>query len=306
MTVVSDPFVFGAVVMLKTFLEHNEYYTDPIVILWNRENAPLSDHLQLMMKNEIRNIVFHEVDNSRYDKIFHFAEDVIGTPTRLRAAFYILEAFDSNYDYVVTLDSDMIVLGDLGFLFERSEPFSVVRAFDHKDARYHPYFNTGTMVIRRDTSDAIGFDAVTAALNVKQIDKSQGKADQAVLNIALRDTPKYWLSERYNFSKRRVPEDTLRADKFLASKDVRILHFLGEKPWNVKVKESEQNYIPLEELWWQQAFKHLARSSLRRLMRSYVRQTTVLQKAVTKRLAKDIYSRKDEREIEKAFNEKIF
>ncbi|QLC26656.1 hypothetical protein HFP57_17515 [Parasphingopyxis algicola] len=306
MTVVSDPFVFGAIVMIKSFLNHNPYFDDPIVILWNRENAPLSEHMKAMMNNEIENLEFREVENEHYGNVFRFAEEVAKTPKRLRAAFYILEALRSPYDYVVTLDSDMLVMGDLSVLFERTEPFSVVRAFDAKRGRYLPYFNTGTMVIRRDVAGVVEFEHLADALDVSEIDKSQGRADQAVLNIALRDTPKYWLGERYNYSKRLVESAGQPAWSYLQKKDVRILHFLGEKPWNVKVKESERNYIGLEEIWWQHAFRFLARSTLRKLVRAYIRQTSVLQTATTKRLSKNKLSRKDESAIEASFIEKVF
>ena len=128
MSVVSEPFVFGAIAMLTSFQRTNPSFRDPIVIVWNSENAPLTEFSRGLIAQEVKGVVFHEVDNSAYEKVFRFAEEIVRTPKRLRAAFYILEAFRCDYDYVVALDSDMLVLGDLSALFDLDKPFAAARA----------------------------------------------------------------------------------------------------------------------------------------------------------------------------------
>ena len=306
MTVVSEPFVFGAIAMLTSFKQTNRYYNDAIVVLYNRDNAPLSDVAKDMLKREIPEVELQEVDNAHYASIFDFAENKVQTPPRLRAAFYILEAFRLDYDYIVALDSDMLILGDISRLFEIAEPFAVVRAFDHASEAYLPYFNTGTMVIRRDQGDAIEFESLVAALDGAKVDRSHGKADQAVLNLALRCKRRHYLSDRYNFSKRLVPVSERNPEVFLKMRDVRILHFLGEKPWNVKVKQREQKYRRIENMWWEHFTRATNKSTFRRLQASYIRQGDILHKAILDRLAADGLSRKDEAAIERAFVSYIF
>lgn len=306
MSVVSEPFVFGAIAMMSSFRKHNGYFDDPFVVLWNPENAPLTAGSRDLIAREIPNVVFHEVDNRPYEPVFRFSETVIRTPKRLRAAFYILEAFRAPYDYVVTLDSDMIVLGDVSALFDVAHPFAAVRAYDHVEDLYLPYFNTGTMVVRRDMPGSVSFQSLVAALDVTEINRSHGKADQAVLNIALRDADKFYISDRYNFSKRIVPVDERDPAAFLERRDARILHYLGEKPWNVKVKAAEWQYRRIEALWWNAINQGANKSTLRRLQAAYVRQVEMLQKATSEQLAGGPLPRKEELAIEAALMEKLF
>lgn len=306
MSVVSEPFVFGAIAMMTSFRRQNEHLKDPFVILWNAENAPLSSASRELISREIKNVIFHEVDNRAYEPVFRFAENVVRTPKRLRAAFYILEAFRSDYDYIVTLDSDMIVLGDVSSLFDIQHPFAAVRAYDHVKDLYLPYFNTGTMVVRRDMPDSVSFEDVIAALDVTEVNRNHGKADQAVLNIALRDSDKFYISDRYNFSKRIVPVDERDPAGFLSERDVRIFHYLGEKPWNVKVKTNEWQYRRIEALWWTAINQGASKATLRRLQAAYIRQVDILNKVLLERLAGGQLPRKEELAIEAAFIDKIF
>jgi len=306
MSVVSEPFVFGAIAMMTSFRRKNGYYKDPFVVLWNSENAPLSSASRDLIAREVQNVEFHEVDNRPYEPVFRFAENVVQTPKRLRAAFYILEAFRSDYDYVVTLDSDMIILGDVSVLFEVEHPFAAVRAYDHVKDLYLPYFNTGTMVVRRDMPGSVTFEELVASLDVIEVNRNHGKADQAVLNIALRDRDKFYISDRYNFSKRVVPVDEREPAEFLEQRDVRIFHYLGEKPWNVKVKANEWQYRRIEALWWTAINQGASKATLRRLQAAYIRQVDLLNKVFVEKVAGAPLPRKQELAIEAAFIDKIF
>ena len=306
MSVVSEPFVFGAIAMLTSFQRTNPSFRDPIVIVWNSENAPLTEFSRRLIAQEVKGVVFHEVDNSAYEKVFRFAEEIVRTPKRLRAAFYILEAFRCDYDYVVALDSDMLVLGDLSALFDLDKPFAAARAYDHATDTFLPYFNTGTMVVRRDLPNSVRFEELVDSLNVTEVNRNHGKADQAVLNIALRDREKHYISDRYNFSKRLIPVTERDPEKFLKSRDARILHYLGEKPWNVKVKLKEWQYRRIESLWWTEFNRSVGRGTVRRLQEAYIRQVDLLQQITVERLANGAMARKDEAAIEAAFIDRIF
>lgn len=249
-TVVSDPFVYGAIVMLASFRRENPWFEGDFVILHDDTYSPLSAKSRELISRVAPNVVFHTVDARRFEHIFRFAEDVALTPKRLRAAFLILESFTlDQYERVVTLDSDMLVLGNLKLLFQLEQEFCVVRAYDTVLDLPLPYFNTGTMVIRGGMLDADMLDTISRSLAGVTVNRDHGKADQAVLNVFFRDRIKTYIDGRYNFSKRLVPADETDVLKFLRARDVRILHFLGEKPWNVKIKDHERDYRRLEDLW---------------------------------------------------------
>lgn len=249
-TVVSDPFVYGALVTLASFRRENPWFSGDIVILYDDTHSPLSLKNRELIARIAPEARFQPVDIHRFERIFRFAEDVVRTPKRLRAAFLILECFTlSQYERVLTLDSDMVILGSLRFLFELEQEFCVVRAHDTVADLPLPYFNTGTMMIRGSMLDADMLETMSHALEGVTVNRDHGKADQAVLNIFFRDRLKTYLDGRYNFSKRLVPTGEPDVLKFLRDKDVRVLHFLGEKPWNLKIKDQERDYRRLEDLW---------------------------------------------------------
>jgi lipopolysaccharide biosynthesis glycosyltransferase len=249
-TVVSDPFVYGALVMLASFRRENPWFAGDLVILHDDTTSPLSAKNRELIARIAPEARFQAVDIRRFERVFRFAEDVVRTPERLRAAFLILECFTfSQYERVLTLDSDMVILGSLRFLFELEQEFCVVRAHDSVLDLPLPFFNTGTMMIRGSMLDAGMLETISHSLEGVTVSRDHGKADQAVLNVFFRDRPKTYLDGRYNFSKRLVPTGEPDVLKFLRDKDVRVLHFLGEKPWNLKIKDHERDYRRLEDLW---------------------------------------------------------
>lgn len=307
-TVVSDPFVLGAIVLLNSFLAKNPWFDGDIAIISEVTNSPLSRTNRTLLKEHFPKLKFRDIDASAYEGVFHFAETVVETPARLRAAFYILECFTlTNYDRVVALDSDMLVTGDLRELFETQAPFSIVRAYDHDRNLPLPYFNTGTMVIggeclRRDMVAEIS----EFLKSVKKVNRSHGKADQSVLNVYFRGRDKNYLDEKYNFSKRLVPPDVPSIEDFLAENDVRILHFLGEKPWNIKIKEMEWDYRRHEELWLREFLSCARPVAVSRLVRELVAQDKALRRALQRRYVPVEDQRVMEKTIERAFAKRTY
>jgi lipopolysaccharide biosynthesis glycosyltransferase len=276
-TVVSDPFVYGAIVMLASFRRENPWFEGDFVILCDETYSPLSPKNRELIARTVPNVRFHAVDTSRFERIFRFAEDVVLTPKRLRAAFLILECFTlSEYERVLTLDSDMVVLGSLQLLFQLEQEFCVVRAYDNVLDLPLPYFNTGTMMIRGSMLDADMLETISHSLEGVKVNRDHGKADQAVLNIFFRDKVKTYLDVRYNFSKRLVPTSDVDVLKFLREKDVRVLHFLGEKPWNLKIKDSERDYRRLEDLWLKYFFSVSSADARFRFTRELIYQERLL------------------------------
>lgn len=287
-TVVSDPFVYGAIVMLASFRRENPWFDGDFVILHDDTYSPLSAKNRELISRAAANVTFHAVDSSRFERIFRFAEEVVHTPKRLRAAFLILEAFTlSDYERVVTLDSDMIVLGSLQLLFQLEHEFCVVRAYDNVLDLPLPYFNTGTMMIRGNMLDGDMLETISHSLEGVTVNRDHGKADQAVLNVFFRDKIKTYLDSRYNFSKRLVPTSDVDVMKFLRERDVRVLHFLGEKPWNLKIKDGERDYRRLEDVWLKYFFSVASADARFRFARELIYQERLLRDHLIQSFAAD-------------------
>ncbi|MEV0849757.1 glycosyltransferase [Streptomyces sp. NPDC049954] len=152
----------------------------------------------------------------------------------VRKAYFILDVFRvRDYDTVITLDTDMVVLDDLGDLLRMREGLAAVPQFYF--GKYK--LNSGLLVIQKEfLSDAFcaRIDE-TGRSGAYELDKH----DQGILNALLEGTF-IQLDPRYNFVKRRlrgdlpVPEDTA------------VLHFTGRhKPW----QGGENGYAGAEQRW---------------------------------------------------------
>ncbi|MEU0833692.1 glycosyltransferase [Streptomyces sp. NPDC005969] len=173
---------------------------------------------------------FRRVDAEHYDSYAKGDQDNY----LVRKAYFILDVFRvRDYDTVITLDTDMVVLGDLGELLKLRDGLAAVPQFffgQHK-------LNSGLLVIQREyLSDAFcaKIDEVGRA-GTYELDKH----DQGILNAVL-DGDFVQLDARYNFVKRRLSGDLPVPDT------TAILHFTGRhKPW----QGGEAGYGQAEDRW---------------------------------------------------------
>jgi lipopolysaccharide biosynthesis glycosyltransferase/polysaccharide pyruvyl transferase WcaK-like protein len=166
----------------------------------------------------------------------HYADFVKGDRTNylVRKAYFILDVFQvRDYDTVITLDTDMVVLDRLDALLRMREGLGAVAQFFHGQDK----LNSGLLVIQREfLTDAFceRIDAVG-----RSGDYELDKHDQGILN-ALLDGEFVRIDARYNFVKRRLSGDQP------VPGDVAILHFTGRhKPWT----GGESGYAAAEEAW---------------------------------------------------------
>ncbi|MFF4573486.1 glycosyltransferase [Streptomyces sp. NPDC001410] len=175
-------------------------------------------------------IVLRRVDAEHYDSYVKGDQDNY----LVRKAYFILDIFKlRDYDTVITLDTDMVVLGDLGELLQLREGLAAVPQFFYGQHK----LNSGLLVIQREyLSDAF-------CAKIDQVGRSGGyeldKHDQGILNAVL-DGDFVRLDSRYNFVKRRLSGDLPVPD------DTAILHFTGRhKPW----QGGEAGYAQAEDRW---------------------------------------------------------
>ncbi|MFG2603676.1 glycosyltransferase [Streptomyces sp. NPDC048514] len=175
-------------------------------------------------------IVLRRVDAGHYDSYVKGDQDNY----LVRKAYFILDVFKlRDYDTVITLDTDMVVLGDLGELLRLREGLAAVPQFFYGRHK----LNSGLLVIQREyLSDAFCAKIDQAGrTGAYELDKH----DQGILNAVL-DGDFVRLDARYNFVKRRLSGDLPVPD------DTAILHFTGRhKPW----QGGEAGYARAEERW---------------------------------------------------------
>jgi hypothetical protein len=257
-SVVSNDFLDGFLCMHGSLRRHNPSWNFPILIFHNPELCPLSDHAQARIAAECPEGRLVEVDNAEYGEIFDYARNVLKTPDRLKAAFYILEAFClEEFDMVVCLDSDLLILGSLDYLLAEPRRFSAVRAREPKNNNPAGFVNTGVMTIGLPYLAKGMKRRFMDALSKHRPKPGSGKADQAMVNIFFPNSRIHYLPTKFNYTKRILahemgfPAATSAAEvrAHLRRRDVRVLHFVAEKPWDAPHTDDEPVYLASYRLW---------------------------------------------------------
>ncbi|MFI8186277.1 glycosyltransferase [Actinacidiphila glaucinigra] len=231
---VDENYLPGFLTLLRSLALTNPTVCEDFVVLY--------DDLQPASITEIRKlhprIVMRRVVPERYDDF------VKGDPENylVRKAYFILDVFRiRDYDTVITLDTDMVVLGDLAELLRMRDGVGAVPQFLLDQSK----LNSGLLVIQKEylTDEFCArIDAVGTA-GTYELDKH----DQGILNALLAGTF-IKIDPRYNFVKRR-----LSGDRSPGEEDVAILHFTGRhKPWN----GGEHGYSGAEAAWQEYDLPH--------------------------------------------------
>ncbi|MFF8473330.1 glycosyltransferase [Streptomyces sp. NPDC015414] len=223
---VDENYLPGFLVLLRSLALSNPGVCEDFVVL--------HDDLKPSSVARIRalhpRIVLRRVDAAHYDSYAKGDQDNY----LVRKAYFILDVFRlRDYDTVITLDTDMVVLGDLRELLSLREGLAAVPQFFYGQHK----LNSGLLVIQREYLS----DAFCARLDA--VGRGGGyeldKHDQGILNAVL-DGDFVRLDTRYNFVKRRLSGDLPVPD------DTAILHFTGRhKPW----QGGEAGYQRAEERW---------------------------------------------------------
>lgn len=223
---VDENYLPGFLVLLRSLALSNPSVCEDFVVLY--------DDLRPGSIAKIRElhprIVLRPVNAERYDTYAKGDQDNY----LVRKAYFILDIFRlREYDTIITLDTDMVVLGDLGELLKLREGLAAVPQFFYGQHK----LNSGLLVIQREYLS----DEFCAKIDAtgRSGDYELDKHDQGILNAVL-DGDFVHLDARYNFVKRRLSGD------LPVPEDVSILHFTGRhKPW----QGGESGYSQAEARW---------------------------------------------------------
>lgn len=179
--------------------------------------------------------------------------------------FFIPEIFP-QYDKIIYLDCDMIILTDIADLYNidiRSNLLGAVRdpmskSNTHKNYienilgknTYKDYFNSGCLIL--DTKLCRN-EEITDKLINKLIEVKNPKCvDQCIFN-AVCDDKTYFLSSNWNyFCAAGQIINSFTDNKTVPKLEPYIIHFIGyRKPWENFGEELENSYF--KNLWWQYA-----------------------------------------------------
>ncbi|MFZ1415928.1 MAG: glycosyltransferase [Defluviicoccus sp.] len=268
-SVVNDPFVPGFICMERSLRRTNPDWDFPFFVLYEDNICHLSPESRQLIEKYCENVCFVCIDVESFAEVFEYARTVIGTPERLMPAFFILEAFRLKaFSRVICFDSDILIRGSLAELLITDFPFSAVRAADCVTNEPRSFVNTGLMVIGQTLLQSFDLSAAVESVQDKRPAPGSGKADQAIINMLFDNDSIGYLPRRFNYTKRMLMieagalADCDAYEAFLTARDVRMFHYVGEKPWNLKVRNAENGYGAIEELWTRELMSFAERDLL--------------------------------------------
>ncbi|WP_282700865.1 glycosyltransferase [Streptomyces sp. CC219B] len=223
---VDENYLPGFLALLRSLALSNPSVCEDFVVLYDDLRPGSIARIRALHPR----IVLKRVNDTHYDAYKKGDQDNY----LVRKAYFILDVFRlREYDTVITLDTDMVVLDDLGELLRLREGLAAVPQFFYGQHK----LNSGLLVIQREYLS----DEFCARLDAtgRSGDYELDKHDQGILNAVL-DGDFVRLDPRYNFVKRRLSGD------LPVPEDTAILHFTGRhKPW----QGGESGYSLAEEKW---------------------------------------------------------
>jgi len=255
-SILDDRFSQYFYVFLNSFLENNKWFDGDLIILYNDDLSHLSDENIEKLKFLYRKIVFKKIKTEGYFNLIElFKTKVSKTFHRFIPSVLTIETFNLiDYDRVVYLDSDTLVIGDLFDLFRIENDIVATRDTSN-------YITDTTIKVKNDDSILLngGFLSLSGKFmrsdeHVKNMIELFPKIsepkflDQTLMNTYFKNFDVLFLSSDYNLLKRCFDDDHIN-DFNKAIKDIKVIHYVGQKPWDEKTKEFEKNYKFIEGIW---------------------------------------------------------
>lgn len=233
-TLMDDNFIPGFKVFWKSFLYHNEWFNDPFVIF----DCGLSDESKEILKNTYDKIEIRKINKENYKNI-NFTK----TAKKLRNTYYTFEVFNLEFDRIIFMDMDILVLGDMSEIFNCNDNIAGCKGYGAKKDMLSRSINSGVFVVNKKYLNEETYKGI---INYSRLGFSM--PDQHAINGYFAEDIKY-LNKRYNVEKRML--HTKRYAKFRDPRCITCLHFVAWKPWQDKTlaPNREKKYTTFEKLW---------------------------------------------------------
>jgi hypothetical protein len=243
-TICNDDFVVGAQVMIHSFLRKNEWFSGDIIVMYSDRLSPLSQRSRDILLSVHPGIIFKEVNESDYSEAINRFVNKSGMHLNFMPSLFTFEVFNiTGYDSVMYIDSDILHINSMLDMFRVKGDFVVTPASLSYPSRYHHNFSGGVFMIR---GNMISKSIKNALIKFSIKTRRFSLLDQTIMNDFFARTPKTWVSNGFNCSKRCFDDSNF--SNFDRTK-ISLIHYVAEKPWNPKKRPKESTYKKLESLW---------------------------------------------------------
>ena len=175
-------------------------------------------------------------------------KDIPITNQRFLKTYYKLECFRlNNYDRIIYIDTDMICLGNIKYLFSKElNEYNFYAALDNGIGLNKERINSGIFVINNPLLNEKTFNEM---INLAIQGESYDGGDQGIINqyIFNKKIKIGILPMKYNVLKRIYKYHPKIWSE--VREDIRMIHFVGQKPWEIKTKKLDMGYYKIEKYW---------------------------------------------------------
>ena len=244
-SMITPDFMVAWPVFIRSFLKENKWFDLPIVLL----QIGLDDNQKETCRSFYPNIEFIEPKYNNYSGI-HFNS----TKKELRNTYYKLDVFSLyQYDRVVFIDMDTVILGNLHVLFDSDKDIGAARAYGFGRDKLRGDINSGVFVVNKKYLNKETYIGL-----IRTAERGFSSPDQATINTYFKDKIDHFFKV-FNCEKRlwkgrrcRIffDNDILMYQEGARIEPVKILHYVSQKPWNLIKEKNNMGFEEIEMLWW--------------------------------------------------------
>lgn len=231
-----DTYAYGVCLLVESMSRVNTKY--PLHVLITDEVSPPTVELlrQLNVTYELVDVIPTPEDIYQHNLNYESA-----TAATWRNCWTQFRVFNlTQFDKIVFLDADVMVLQNLDHLFEKPHMTAAL------DGEYFglwqgwPHFNTGCMVIKPSRQE---YENIIKFANSLKVDELPDYiiANQEVLNFYYKDWPQYQhlhLDKYYNI----FAPYSLDSQLDDLKENTKFVHYVGRKPWTFWLRSPGENY----------------------------------------------------------------
>jgi lipopolysaccharide biosynthesis glycosyltransferase len=246
-TILNDDFMEAFPAFINSFLDTNKWFDGDLIILYSDDFAPLSERNRVIAQRFYYKTIFQGISDSRYNILISRLKE-----KRFTASLLTLEVFNQpDYDKVLYLDVDMLIVGDVRSVFQL--PQDVIVTPDSRTYEEHNFikrptdqvrFNGGFICVDKNFMSPAHFANMVRLSGTVEM----RLGEQELLNAYLGQHTLFMLGTNYNVLKRCFPNRAKEDLKRMLPR-IKIIHYVGEKPWKPKTTFHEQDYTIIENLW---------------------------------------------------------
>lgn len=242
----------GTELLIKSFLKNNSWFTDDIIVLCSQVISQLDQENKEKLINLYNKIKIIEINDSQYIKIQNYLKRSKHIQYDF-SEFIKYEIFSiQGYERLVYFNYDCLILGDISEVFNQSHDFVVTQETKNYPTNNYRYFQNSKPVSVLFNSGFFSISGnmfnqqITTRLQNYTISKPNwDQFEQSVMNHYFKNNDLQFLHNKFNTLKVCFQDSNFK--KF--DSDIRVIRYIGEKPWQRKTKSSEMIYQHLEKLW---------------------------------------------------------